>query len=590
MQLKDRMDEAIASFNKALKIKPDFAQAHNSLGIALRDQGRLDEAIASIHNALRAKPEYAQAHNNLGAALKDQDRLDEAIASYGKALQLKPDYAEALNNLGIALQSQGRLDEAIASYGKALQLKPNFAEAHSNLGTALKDHDRLDEAIASIGKALQIKPGLAEAHNNLGIALKNQGRMEEAIASYGNALQARPGYVGAYSNLCELYEKQNNLTGLEKTLERATFHCGEDNSDILFRRAQLAYRKNQFDEAAGYLTKVRVDKLQPTLKPEYFSLLGKTCDRLDRFKEAFAAFEEQNALSMASTEARKYNAAGYLNSILLRKEAWTTDVRPIWPNSVIGVEQTSPAFLVGFPRSGTTLLDTILRSHPRIKVVEEIPMVAKMSKVFGRPQTIQNLNALTELDIAGLRDAYFKELGMRLDQDDTGKLIIDKLPLNIADIGLIHRVFPDAKFILALRHPCDCVLSCFMQTFELNDAMANFLSLDQSAKLYAAVMGLYSLQRQKLKLDVHVLKYEDLIQDFESTCKSLVKFLGLEWDDNLRNYQRTALGRTNMKTPSYHQVIQPLYKQASGRWKNYRQQMRPVLPLLQPWIKTLGYK
>ena len=146
------------------------------------------------------------------------------------------------------------MDEAIASYGKALLAKPDYAEAHSNLGTALKDQDRLDEAIASIGKALQIKPEFAEAHNNLGIALKNQGRLEGAVASYGKALQLRPDFVGAHSNLCELYEKQNNLKELEKTIDNATFHCGEHNPDILFRRAQLAYRKNQFGEAAGYLT------------------------------------------------------------------------------------------------------------------------------------------------------------------------------------------------------------------------------------------------------------------------------------------------------------------------------------------------
>jgi hypothetical protein len=161
--------------------------------------------------------------------------------------------------------------------------------------------------------------------------------------------------------------------------------------------------------------------------------------------------------------------------------------------------------------------------------------------------------------------------------------------LNIGQIGLIHRVFPDAKFILALRHPCDCVLSCFMQTFKLNDAMANFLSLDQSARLYVAAMELWSAYRQKLNLDVHVVKYEDLIQDFEGTCKSLISFLGLEWDDNLYNYQKTALDGGRIKTASYSQVVLPLYKQAVGRWINYREQMQPVLPTLQPWIEAFGY-
>ena len=186
-----------------------------------------------------------------------------------------------------------------------------------------------------------------------------------------------------------------------------------------------------------------------------------------------------------------------------------------------------------------------------------------MNKAFAQSPTIQNLNTLSEADVLSLRDIYFKELKMHLDRTDDGKLVVDKFPLNIVHAGVIHRVFPDAKFILALRHPCDCVLSCFMQTFKLNDAMANFLSLDQSAKLYAAVMELWSVYQQKLDLDVHVLKYEDLVQDLEGTCKSLIGFLGLEWDDNLHNYQRTALDRSNIKTPSYNQVTQPLYKQAA---------------------------
>jgi sulfotransferase family protein len=161
--------------------------------------------------------------------------------------------------------------------------------------------------------------------------------------------------------------------------------------------------------------------------------------------------------------------------------------------------------------------------------------------------------------------------------------------LNIVDVGIIHRVFPEAKFILALRHPCDCVLSCFMQTFKLNNAMANFLTLDRSAKLYAAVMDLWSVYQKKLNLDVHVMKYEGLVQDLEGTSKSLISFLGLEWDNNLHNYQKTALDRGNIRTPSYDQVTQPLYKHASGRWINYREQMRPVLPVLRPWIEAFGY-
>ncbi len=586
---KGRLAEAVASFSKTVQLKPDFAEAYNNLGIALKNDGRLKEAIASFGKALQLKPGYAEAHSSLGTALQAHGRLDDAIASYDKALQIKPDIAEAHNNRGVALNYLGRFDDAIASFGNALRVKADYFDAHNNMGLAIQGQGRMQEAIGSFSKALQIKPDYAEAHNNLGVSLHSLGLLDEAIASFGKALAIRPNYPEAHSNLCGLYEKQNSLEELEGTLEEATRLCGEDHLEILFRLAQLASRKNQQEAAAGYLNRIQVEKIQPSLKASYFSLLGKSYDKLGRSDEAFTAFVNQNDLTLASAEAKKFSCDGYLTSIQMRKDDWATDVRPKWVRSVAAAGQISPTFMVGFPRSGTTLLDTILRSHPGISVVEEKPMAGAMSKAFDQGHTIENFNGLSEAGALDLRAVYFNELKKHLDGDGGGKLVVDKYPLNIVHVGLIHRVFPDAKFILALRHPCDCVLSCFMQTFKLNEAMINFLSLEQSAELYAAVMELWFAYRQKLNLDFHVLKYEDLVQDLEGTCKPLIRFLGLEWDDNLHNYQKTASERGSINTPSYSQIVQPLYKQASGRWINYRKQMEPVKPVLQPWIEAFGY-
>ncbi len=511
------------------------------------------------------------------------------LASFGKAVQIKPGYAEAHNSLGTALQGQGRLDEAIASYDKALQIKPELAIVHNNRGAALKIQNRFDAAIESFSNAVRSKPDYFEANFNLGLVFRDLGRLDEAKASFKKALQIKPDHVGAHGILCGIHEMQNDTEELEKALEIAVRHCGEDHAEILYRLAQLAIRKNQHVAAADYLNRIQIEKLEPALKSLYFNLLAKTCDKLGRFDEAFSAFEKQNALTLASAEAKKISASAYLSGIQMRKNAWTTDARPNWTGRPSSGGQISPTFLVGFPRSGTTLLDTILRSHPEICVVEEQPMVKIMGNAFNREHTIENFNGLSEAEVLGLQKAYFEELGMHLDPKAKGKLIVDKLPMNIAHAGLISRVFPDAKFILALRHPCDCVLSCFMQTFKLNHAMANFLSLEQSARLYAAVMELWSAYRQKLGPEVHVLKYEDLIQDLEGACRPLIEFLGLTWDENLHNYQKTAAERVSINTPSYSQVVQPLYTQASGRWTNYRKQMEPVLPVLESWIKSFGY-
>ena len=211
--LKDqgKLDEAVACYRRALELKPDYAEAHNNLGNALKDQGKLDEAVACYRRALELKPDYAEAHNNLGIALKDQGKLDEAVACYRRALELKPDYAEAHNNLGIALKDQGKLDEAVACYRRALELKPDYAEAHNNLGIALKDQGKLDEAVACYRRALELKPDYAEAHNNLGIALKDQGKLDEAVACYRRALELKPDYAEAHNNLGNALKDQGKL-------------------------------------------------------------------------------------------------------------------------------------------------------------------------------------------------------------------------------------------------------------------------------------------------------------------------------------------------------------------------------------------
>ena len=586
---KGRFAVAVESYRKVIKIDPKLPTAYLNLGIALKALGKTDLAIQNYDRAIALNPRDEKSHYNRANALVQLEKFDEAAKSYRTSLSLNPANIEACVNLGNALCKREEFQDAIKCYDKAISLNPVHADAHYNRGTALRELDRLDEALASYNCAIDIKPDYAESYNNRGIVLAELKRFDEALASYQKAIAFKPGYLEAHIGLCKLHERTNNLREFENALVNAAGHCAEDDSNILFCRGQLANRKNQFEEAVGYLRRVQVQKLVPSSSAAYFTLLGKTYDSLGKYDDAFFAFEKQNELTMLSREARKFDAHKYLNSILLRKEAWTTDVEPSWVNVGAGVDRTSPTFLIGFPRSGTTLLDTVLRSHSGICVIEEKPMVAAMSNAIKQAQTIQNINEISDAAALSLRKIYFIEQKMQVSKGDGGKLIVDKFPLNIGNVGLIHRVFPDAKFIFAQRHPCDCVLSCFMQTFKLNEAMMNFLSLERSAELYAAIMELWSAYRQKLNLQVHVLKYEDLVQDLEGTCKPLIRFLGLEWDENLHNYQKTASERGSIDTPSYSQIVQPLYMQANGRWTNYRKQMEPVLPVLQPWIEAFGY-
>jgi len=586
-----RREEAIASYTKALQIKPDNAGANNNLGLVLNYLGRHQQAIASYTKALQIKPDYAEAHYNLGIALSALGKLDEAIASFTKTLQLNPDIAGAHNNIGIALYDLGKVDEAIASYTKALQIKPDYAEAHCNLGEALRGSGKLNEAVASYTKALRIIPDYAEAHNKLGVALKDLGKHDEAIASYKNALRVKPDDARAHKNLSALYEKLNRVADMERVLNAVPRNYLDNDPAIVFQHARLSSRKENHAETLSLLEKILPENYPVEIQEEYFSFLGKTYDKLGEFEKAFAQFETQNELSRTLLLSQQNdNADTYFNSTIQLTKSWTSGDKLDWSTTSTEVEGISLAFIVGFPRSGTTLLDTILRSHPGIEVVEEKPMVRNMRARFDRIPSIIELNKLTRFDVALLRKEYLEELKLHVGGADMEKIIVDKFPLNIRNVGFIHRIFPKAKFILALRHPCDCVLSCFMQNFKINDAMANFLTLDQSAKLYAAVMELWRGYQSALNLNIGVVKYEELVQDLRGNCLPIIEFLGLEWDDNLLKYQETAKNRGWINTPSYNQVTQPLYQKASGRWVNYRDQMAPVLPILKPWIKEFGYR
>jgi len=199
-----------------------------------------------------------------------------------------------------------------------------------------------------------------------------------------------------------------------------------------------------------------------------------------------------------------------------------------------------------------------------------------------------NLPVRSQAELKRARDAYFDELRYHVDSTFAG-LIIDKLPLNMLAAPYLYSLFPDARFIFAQRHPCDCVLSCFMQGFAMNDSMACFLDIETAANYYDAAMRLWTRSKDVLPIEVYTLIYEELVAHPEAALRPLVDFLGLDWRDELLDHGSTAKARTGIGTPSYNQVTQPLSRAPSGRWKRYQKQLEPALPILLPWAERLGY-
>ena len=255
-----------------------------------------------------------------------------------------------------------------------------------------------------------------------------------------------------------------------------------------------------------------------------------------------------NRIIAAAFPGARAAAAAYRRHVAALAEMLTPDYADGWVPAPQD-ERPAPVFLVGFPRSGTTLLDTLLMGHPDIHVLEERPLLQRAGEALGDFARLPGLGAA---EIARLRALYFAELDA-LDPAARGKMVVDKLPLNILGAPLIHRLFPEAKLIFAERHPCDVVLSCFTQNFDINDAMANFLDLGDAARLYDLVMTFWTKARDILSLDVHVVRYEALVVDKEKEMRALIDFLGLPWDDKALDNPGTAIARGLIATPSYAQ-------------------------------------
>ena len=426
----DRKSEGINAMQKAVALSPQDPEAHSNMGVTLKELGRLDEAEASYNQAIALKPDYAEAYSNLGVTLQELGRLDEAEASYNQAIALKPDYADAHYNLGLTLQQIGRLDEAEACYNQAIVLKPNFAQAFTNLGITLQELGRLDEAETSYNQAIVLMPNFAKTYCNLGVALKELGRLDEAEASFNQAIELKPDYAEAYLNLCELLENMNRadeILSLIRSISRKSF---EKKADFLYYETLIEFQKENYEKAAKLVEKININELLIKRQPSALKLKGDIYHHKKNYKEAFEAYKSKNKRVKDSLEYKKQHSEKFLSQ-QLEKVAQIEQLQELSSYKLV-IEPTwlQPTFLIGFPRSGTTLLDTILRTHTNINVLEELPMMDKMCANFRNIPTISSIEAMDNSAVETAVDIYFQELKKHT-KVDTKQVIVDKLPLNI---------------------------------------------------------------------------------------------------------------------------------------------------------------
>ena len=350
------------------------------------------------------------------------------------------------------------------------------------------------------------------------------------------------------------------------------------------------FKIKKFSESIECLNQINFSENQLNRERLRCLILAKNYDKLSNANQAFNFFKKTNEINL-SQKKNDINKDHTLNIITKRIEFYNNENVSNWSLNYQDNQNCKPIFLIGFPRSGTTLLDTILRSHPSIQVIEEKPLVEKLIISIDKQidSDFKNLKNLNQNQIKILQNQYCENLLKYTDTASNTQIFIDKMPLNIIHIGEIIRVFPNAKFILALRHPCDSVLSCYMQSFKLNNAMANFLDIENAANIYNEVMKLWIQYTKLFSINLHVVKYEDVINNFNITIKDTLNFLNLSWTNDVEKFYETADKKRLISTPSYDQVNQPIYLDSLYRWKKYEVEISKILPILEPWIKKFDY-
>ncbi len=552
MQL-GRDAEALHCLKKGAELSPENADAHNNLGVALLSLGRLDEARNSLERALRIAPDYAEAHNNLGNLFRRLQRFDEAEICYRRALEISPGYAEAHGNLGILLRDAGRLHEAKECAHRALQLAPEVADAHNNLGAILLDMGLFLDAEKSLRRALQIEPDHPMAHNNLASVLKEMMRRDEAEAVYRHALSIRPCDADALHGLANLNLERGEV-------DDAVLMYGKilkDHPSNIEVRYSLALSGKGNDENFSVLAGMD----EPlNVKDAVFRhyALGKCFDERGDYENAFLHYSKGAGLKRSMLDYRP-------EAERFERIARDFDASAIERLKGAGNPSELPVFVLGMPRSGTTLVEQIIASHPGVQAGGELP---DLLHVVERNQSGSELER-----IAGWGKEYIRSLRARAPD---AKRITDKMPANFFAIGLIHAMLPNARIIHVRRDPLDTCLSCYTQLFSRGHEYS--YDLFELGKYYRGYAFLMEHWRTTLPPGSFLeVSYEDVVSDLEGQARRMLEYCGLDWDRACLDFHRNE---RPVQTASLMQVRKPVYGSSVGRWRCYESHLGPLIESL----------
>ena len=573
-----KLNLKIIDLNKADK------ETYNNIAIAYQNIKNYDQSIKFFLMAIDLDHNFVAANYNIGNLYLNLGLINKADIYLSKTINLNPKHFLAITNLSIVKIKFEKLDEALDLLNKSISINPDYFNSYHNLGIIYHRLGNKDKSLQNYYLSLKHNSNHAPTHFNLATLLESISQRKEAEKHYKLAIKINPNYINPYLNLCELLDRLHRLNEVIEISDIGIKKFEKNKDDFLYFKALSLYRKDQLTEFENVVSKINDKNLSNKRIPAFLNLKANYLDKIGSYDQAYSFYKKMNNFTKSSKDYIKNNEYRYLNIQEKNLEKLKHYNHSKYVSNFLSNIENNIVFLIGFPRSGTTLVDNIINSHSKISVIEERPILDQTIKFSNF-----NLNQSNNLKSSNeVREYYLNEVSKYITVNNSC-YIVDKLPLNILNLPFIANFFPDSKIILALRHPLDCILSCWMQNFKLNPAMSVMCDLDETAKLYDICMETYYQSTLNYHLDIKTLKYEKLINDFNFNIKNLLDFLNLEWESNIENYREFTLKRGIIRTPSYSQVVKPIYTSSSYRWINYKIFMESPKKIVNKWISYFEY-
>ena len=523
--------QGMQSIQRAIKQQPDNPIYSMTLSKIQYAMGKQKAAEQTLLRILEKQPNMVAAHFQLGIWYTEQRRFREAELQYRHALEIQTDNASLYNNLGTVLHEQGNYQEAIECYQHALALQPGYLTALINMANSQKNMESYADAAETFKQVLKLRPELAEPHVQLGEMLRYQGVISEAVEEYRKAIRLQPNFTEAYRLLSTFQSKhqQSEVDAMEALDD-------DSLSDVDRMHLQFA------------LMKVYEDR-------------GET-------DKAFSAMLQANRLFRANINYDVKTDVDFMQRLI---KAFTADFFARYADC--STSTATPVFIIGMPRSGTTLTESILASHPDVFGAGEITVLADIINASVKPYP-EGRKKLNCDNLTAMATSYIEQVASL--NEDGNKLVVNKMPSNFLYLGLINLLFPQARVIHCVRDPLDTCLSCFKQYFIGWQPFA--YDLQDLGCYYAAYHQLMAHWRTVLPGFMYELKYEDMVASPEKNMRELLEFCGLKWDEKCLEFNRH---NRQVRTASSAQVRQPIYQTSTYAWEKYREHLQPLIQCLQ---------